>query len=141
MSDKKTIISAQNVAKHFNGGQIKALDGISADIYKGKVVVIIGPSGSGKSTFLRCMNLLEVPTGGSILFNDTDTHNQLRHDHIVLSGSIGQSAYPAMSSFWCFSLLMLEISYFNDRLIQGINGKNLKLQEWQCQGLKPNNIF
>ena len=72
MSDKKTIISAQNVAKHFNGGQIKALDGISADIYKGKVVVIIGPSGSGKSTFLRCMNLLEVPTGGSILFNDTD---------------------------------------------------------------------
>ena len=72
MSDKKTIISARNVEKHFHGGAIKALDGISADIYKGKVVVIIGPSGSGKSTFLRCMNLLEVPTGGSILFNDTD---------------------------------------------------------------------
>ena len=72
MSDKKTIISAQNVEKHFNKGTIKALDGISADIYKGKVVVIIGPSGSGKSTFLRCLNLLEVPTGGSILFNDVD---------------------------------------------------------------------
>ena len=72
MSDKKTIISAQNVEKHFNKGTIKALDGISADIYKGKVVVIIGPSGSGKSTFLRCMNLLEVPTGGNILFNGTD---------------------------------------------------------------------
>ena len=72
MSDNKTIISAQNVEKHFNGGAVKALDGISADIYKGKVVVIIGPSGSGKSTFLRCMNLLEVPTGGSILFNGTD---------------------------------------------------------------------
>ena len=72
MSDNKTIISARNVEKHFNGGAVKALDGISADIYKGKVVVIIGPSGSGKSTFLRCMNLLEVPTGGSILFNDTD---------------------------------------------------------------------
>ena len=72
MSDKKTIISAQNVEKHFNKGAIKALDGISADIYKGKVVVIIGPSGSGKSTFLRCLNLLEVPTGGSILFNDVD---------------------------------------------------------------------
>ena len=72
MSDKKTIISAQNVAKHFNDGQIKALDGISADIYKGKVVVIIGPSGSGKSTFLRCMNLLEIPTGGQILFQDVD---------------------------------------------------------------------
>ena len=72
MSDKVTIISAQNVEKHFNKGAIKALDGISADIYKGKVVVIIGPSGSGKSTFLRCLNLLEVPTGGSILFNGTD---------------------------------------------------------------------
>ena len=72
MSDKKTIISARNVEKHFNGGAVKALDGISADIYKGKVVVIIGPSGSGKSTFLRCMNLLEVPTNGSILFNGTD---------------------------------------------------------------------
>ena len=72
MSDKITIISARNVEKHFNKGAIKALDGISADIYKGKVVVIIGPSGSGKSTFLRCMNLLEVPTGGQILFNGTD---------------------------------------------------------------------
>ena len=72
MSDKITIISARNVEKHFNKGAIKALDGISADIYKGKVVVIIGPSGSGKSTFLRCMNLLEVPTGGSILFKGTD---------------------------------------------------------------------
>ena len=72
MSDNKTIISARNVEKHFNGGAVKALDGISADIYKGKVVVIIGPSGSGKSTFLRCMNLLEVPTNGSILFNGTD---------------------------------------------------------------------
>ena len=72
MSGNKTIISAQNVEKHFNKGAIKALDGISADIYKGKVVVIIGPSGSGKSTFLRCMNLLEVPTGGHILFNGTD---------------------------------------------------------------------
>ena len=72
MSDKKTIIAARNVEKHFNGGAVKALDGISAEIYKGKVVVIIGPSGSGKSTFLRCMNLLEVPTNGSILFNGTD---------------------------------------------------------------------
>ena len=72
MSDKITIISAQNVEKHFHKGAIKALDGISADIYKGKVVVIIGPSGSGKSTFLRCLNLLEVPTGGNILFKGTD---------------------------------------------------------------------
>ena len=70
MSDN-IIISAKQVQKHFAGG-IKALDGVSADIRKGEVVVIIGPSGSGKSTFLRCMNLLELPTGGQILFNGTD---------------------------------------------------------------------
>jgi len=66
------IISAQNVQKYFKGGEIKALDGVSADIRRGEVVVVIGPSGSGKSTFLRCLNLLEVPTGGSILFNGVD---------------------------------------------------------------------
>jgi len=66
------IISAQNVQKYFKGGQIKALDGVSTDIRRGEVVVVIGPSGSGKSTFLRCLNLLERPTGGSILFNGVD---------------------------------------------------------------------
>ena len=71
MSDN-VIISAQDVKKHFSGGTIKALDGVSADIHKGEVVVIIGPSGSGKSTFLRCLNLLEIPTGGAILFNGTN---------------------------------------------------------------------
>ena len=67
MSDN-VIIQANAVQKHFGGGAIKALDGVSAKISKGDVVVIIGPSGSGKSTFLRCMNLLEKPTGGEILF-------------------------------------------------------------------------
>lgn len=75
-----TIICANGVCKHFAGGQIKALDGVSADIAKGEVVVIIGPSGSGKSTFLRCLNLLEVPTDGTILFNGhdiTDKHTNI----------------------------------------------------------------
>ena len=71
MSDN-VIIQAQNVQKHYGHGAIKALDGVSAEINKGDVVVIIGPSGSGKSTFLRCMNLLEIPTGGQILFKGTD---------------------------------------------------------------------
>jgi len=66
------IIRAQGLQKHFKGGEIKALDGVSADIHKGEVVVVIGPSGSGKSTFLRCLNLLEVPTGGTITFNGVD---------------------------------------------------------------------
>ena len=66
------IIQAKEVCKYFKGDEIKALDGVSLDIEKGEVVVVIGPSGSGKSTFLRCLNLLEVPTGGQILFNGVD---------------------------------------------------------------------
>ena len=74
MSDN-VIIHAKGVKKHFSSrvsGKIKALDGVSAEIHKGEVVVIIGPSGSGKSTFLRCLNLLEVPTGGQVLFKGVD---------------------------------------------------------------------
>jgi len=66
------IIRAEGVKKHFKGGKIKALDGVSTDIRKGEVVVVIGPSGSGKSTFLRCLNLLEIPTDGRILLNGVD---------------------------------------------------------------------
>ena len=66
------IISARELKKYYNGDAIKALDGVSADITKGEVVVVIGPSGSGKSTFLRCLNLLEIPTDGTILFNGSN---------------------------------------------------------------------
>ena len=67
------LIRVQDLKKHFTGASpIKALDGVSVDIKKGEVVVVIGPSGSGKSTFLRCLNLLEIPTDGQILFNGVD---------------------------------------------------------------------
>ena len=66
------IISVRNLEKHFNEGELKALRGVSADIHKGEVVVVIGPSGSGKSTFLRCLNLLEAPTKGTITFEGVD---------------------------------------------------------------------
>ena len=66
------LISVTDLKKYYKGDKIKALDGVSAEINKGEVVVVIGPSGSGKSTFLRCLNLLEVPTGGQILFNGVD---------------------------------------------------------------------
>ena len=66
------LIRVSGLKKHYNKGAIKALDGVSTQIHKGEVVVIVGPSGSGKSTFLRCMNLLEIPTGGQILFQDVD---------------------------------------------------------------------
>ena len=67
-----TLIQVENLQKYYKGGEIKALDGVNADIRRGKVVVVIGPSGSGKSTFLRCLNLLEIPTGGTIRLDGTD---------------------------------------------------------------------
>lgn len=67
-----TLIKVSGLEKHFKGGEIKALDGINAQVHKGEVVVVIGPSGSGKSTFLRCLNLLEHPTGGTIEFEGVD---------------------------------------------------------------------
>ena len=64
------LIYADGVRKSFNGKEV--LKGIDLEIRQGEVVVIIGPSGSGKSTFLRCLNLLEVPSGGHIYFKDVD---------------------------------------------------------------------
>ena len=62
----ESLISVRHLDKEF--GEMKALSDINAEIKKGEVVVVIGPSGSGKSTFLRCLNLLEVPTNGDIFF-------------------------------------------------------------------------
>ena len=65
------LIRVEKLEKHF-GDSIHALNGVSAEIKKGEVVVIIGPSGSGKSTFLRCLNLLEMPSAGRITFEGVD---------------------------------------------------------------------
>ena len=70
-----TLIRVEDVKMYFNGGAIKALDGVSLEIKRGEVVVIIGPSGSGKSTMLRCLNRLENPTGGHIYVDDVDITN------------------------------------------------------------------
>ena len=64
------MIDVINLEKHF--GEKNVLDGISTTINKGDIVCIIGPSGSGKSTFLRCLNCMEDPTGGQIIFNGVD---------------------------------------------------------------------
>lgn len=71
MSTNESIIQVQNLIKIF-GGSVHALNDVSAEIQKGEVVFIVGPSGSGKSTFLRCLNRLEEPTGGHIIFKGVD---------------------------------------------------------------------
>ncbi len=70
MENNKALISVKNLEKKFDG--VSVLKGVSIDINKGDVVCVIGASGSGKSTFLRCLNLLETPTGGSIIFDGED---------------------------------------------------------------------
>ena len=72
MSGNQVLIRVENLQKWFKEGQIRALNGVSTEIKRGEVVVVIGPSGSGKSTFLRCLNLLERPTGGSVEFDGVD---------------------------------------------------------------------
>lgn len=64
------VISVKDLRKSFHGTEV--LKGINAEINKGEVICVIGPSGSGKSTFLRCLNMLEHPTGGSIIFEGND---------------------------------------------------------------------
>ena len=67
-----SLIQVSDLKKHYNKGAIKALDGVSVDINRGDVMVVIGPSGSGKSTLLRSLNLMENPTAGEIIFNGVD---------------------------------------------------------------------
>jgi polar amino acid transport system ATP-binding protein len=75
------IIDIQNVSKHF--GRLKAVDGVTLQVRRGEVVVVIGPSGSGKSTLLRCINHLETPTAGHIVVDNipldkTENINKVR---------------------------------------------------------------
>ncbi len=100
MTDNKTpLIRVENLTKQFS--TTTALDNVSNNIYNGEVVVVIGPSGSGKSTFLRCLNLLEVPTDGRIYFEGTDItdpHNNI-NKHRQKMGMVFQhfNLFPHMT--------------------------------------------
>ncbi len=77
------LVECKNIHKTFflQNHKIHALRGVSLDIYTNKVVCLIGPSGSGKSTFLRCINLLEHPTAGEIVFDGQEITKQVKGRH------------------------------------------------------------
>ncbi len=86
---QEPLIKTVDLEKSF--GELKVLDGISVDVYEGEKVVVIGPSGSGKSTFLRCLNLLEIPTGGAIYFEGNElTHSTNLEEHRKKMGMVFQ---------------------------------------------------
>ena len=91
MSDN--ILQVKALCKHFDNN--KVLRGVSLDVNKGDVIAVIGPSGCGKSTFLRCLNLLETPSSGEIIFDGTsiyrltsiNTKEQIKQLKIQLNAS------------------------------------------------------
>ena len=72
METSNDLIRVEHIIKEFNNGAVKALNDCSLTVRKGEVVAIIGPSGSGKSTLLRCLNLLEEPSSGHVVFDGVD---------------------------------------------------------------------
>lgn len=79
----EAIIAIDDLKKDYYGGQLKALRGVSTEVRAGEVVAVIGPSGSGKSTFLRCINLMEIPSSGRIFY----------HGQEVTSGQLDLNRY------------------------------------------------
>ena len=90
MNNKEPLIETKNLYKSF--GDLNVLNGISETIYKGEVITIIGPSGGGKSTFLRCLNLLEEPTSGEVIFegNVLDAKSMDLNEHRQKIGMVFQ---------------------------------------------------
>ncbi len=111
------LISVKGVKKHYLDGKVKALNGVDIDIKRGEVVVIIGPSGSGKSTLLRSLNLLEVPTEGSIFFEGEDiaAQNVNINKHRQKMGMVFQhfNLFPHMTSMKKLTLAPTKVLKMN----------------------------
>ena len=105
------LIQVKNLQKSFGANIV--LDGVTVDIYKGDVVCVIGASGSGKSTFLRCLNLLEEPTGGQILFEGTDITDKKTdiNKHRQKMGMVFQqfNLFPHMTSLENLTLAPMKL--------------------------------
>lgn len=117
-TNSEIVISTEDLKVYFKDGKIKALDGVSAEIKRGEVVVVIGPSGSGKSTFLRSLNMLEYPTSGKIIFDGTDlTSEKVNIDqHRQRMGMVFQhfNLFPHMTILSNMTLAPVKLKKMND---------------------------
>ena len=128
MEQNNTKVHVSNLKKSF--GKLEVLKDISIDITEGEVVVLLGPSGSGKSTFLRCLNQLEVATGGTIIvdgFNVTDKHvdiNKVREN----IGMVFQhfNLFPHMTVLENIMLAPVELKKMNKEEAKATGMKLLK---------------
>ena len=121
-TDSATEISTEDLKVYFKNGKIKALDGVTAEIKKGEVVVVIGPSGSGKSTFLRSLNMLEFPTAGKIIFDGTDlTSEKINIDkHRQKMGMVFQhfNLFPHMTIIKNMTLAPVQLKKMSEQEAQ-----------------------
>lgn len=115
------MIKVKNIQKSF--GKLQVLKGINEEIKAGEVVSIIGPSGSGKSTFLRCLNLLEIPTKGEIVYNDKLIYKKesSRHNKQIIELKSNKNSYIKKD----YKLKLKELKY-KARLIYTAEKKRLK---------------
>ncbi len=117
-TNSEIVISTEDLKVYFKDGKIKALDGVSAEIKRGEVVVVIGPSGSGKSTFLRSLNMLEYPTSGKIIFDGTDlTSEKVNIDqHRQRMGMVFQhfNLFPHMTILSNMTLAPVKLKKMSD---------------------------
>jgi len=116
------VIKVQNLNKSFNKNEV--LKDINLEINKGEVVAIIGPSGSGKSTLLRCMNLLETPSNGKVIFEG----KELTHKNINLS-ELRQKMGMVFQNFNLFShKTVLENVILAPKLLKKVDLKKLEIE-------------
>ena len=97
-----TMIKVEHLKKSF--GKKEVLKDISANVEKGKVISIIGPSGSGKSTFLRCLNVLETPTSGKIIFDGQDLTHISEKELDILREKIWNVLGKSITFLFCFHI-------------------------------------
>lgn len=132
VQDNEPLIRVSNLSKHF--GKLVVLDGIDEVIYKGEQVAVIGPSGGGKSTFLRCLNCMEDPTGGSIFFQGEDIADMkvdINH-HRESIGMVFQQ-FNLFNNKTVIENIMLAPVYIGKR--------NLRKAKWQNFCISVSNIF